>query len=33
MYRLKIPVEKITFEQWEMILETLRGYGDLNYKI
>jgi hypothetical protein len=33
MYRLKVPVEKITFEQWEMILETLRGFGDLNYKI
>ena len=33
MYRLKVPVEKITFEQWEMILETLRDYGDLNYKI
>lgn len=33
MYRLKVPVEKITFEHWEMIFETLRGYGDLNYKI
>ena len=33
MYRLKVPIEKITFEQWEMILETLRGFGDLNYKI
>lgn len=33
MYRLKVPVEEITFEQWEMILETLSGYGDLNYKI
>ena len=33
MYKLKIPVEKITFEHWKMIFETLRGYGDLNYKI
>lgn len=33
MYRLKVPVEKITFEQWEMIFETLKGYGDFDYKI
>lgn len=33
MYKLKVPIEKITFEQWEMMLETLSGYGDLTYKI
>lgn len=32
-YRLTVPLEKITFEQWELIFETLRGYGDFGYKI
>lgn len=33
MYRLKISVEKITFEQWKEIFETLRSEGDFNYAI
>lgn len=33
MYRLKVPVEKITFEQWQEIFETLRSEGDFSYKI
>ena len=33
MYKLKIPVEKITFQQWLEIFETLRAYGDFGYKI
>lgn len=32
-YRLKIPVEKLTFKQWLEIFETLRAYGDFGYKI
>lgn len=32
-YRLAIPVDKITFQQWEVIFETLRGYDDFGYKI
>lgn len=32
-YRLKIPVEKLTFKQWLGIFETLRAYGDFGYKI
>jgi hypothetical protein len=33
MYRLKIPVEKLTFNQWQEIFETLRSEGDFGYKI
>lgn len=33
MYKSKIPVEKITFQQWLEIFETLRAYGDFGYKI
>ena len=33
MYRLKVPVEKIAFQQWLEIFETLRIYGDFGYKI
>ena len=33
MYRLKVPVEKIAFQQWLEIFETLRSYGDFNYAI
>ena len=33
MYRLKIPVEKLTFNQWQEIFKTLRGEGDFGYKI
>lgn len=32
-YRLKVPIEKITFRQWVEILETLREYDDFGYKI
>ena len=32
-YRLKVPVERITFQQWLEIFETLRTYGDFSYKI
>lgn len=33
MYKLKIPVEKLTFNQWQEIFETLRSEGDFNYVI
>lgn len=33
MYRSKIPVEKLTFNQWQEIFETLRSEGDFGYKI
>lgn len=33
MYRLKVPVEKLTFNQWQEIFETLRSEGDFGYKI
>ena len=33
MYKLKIPVEKLTFNQWQEIFETLRSEGDFGYKI
>ena len=33
MYRLKISVEKLTFNQWQEIFETLRSEGDFNYAI
>lgn len=33
MYRLKVPVEKLTFKQWGEIFETLRSEGDFDYAI
>ena len=33
MYKLKIPVEKITLEQWREIFNTLREYDDYGYVI
>lgn len=33
MYKLKIPVEKLTFNQWQEIFETLRSEGEFNYAI
>ena len=33
MYKLKVSVEKIAFQQWLEIFETLRIYGDFGYKI
>lgn len=33
MYKLKIPVEELTFNQWQEIFETLRSEGDFNYAI
>ena len=33
MYRLKVPVEKLTFNQWQEIFETLRSEGDYGYVI
>ena len=33
MYKLKVPVEKLTFKQWQEIFETLRCEGDFNYAI
>lgn len=33
MYRLKVPVEKITFNQWQEVFETLRSEGDFDYAI
>lgn len=30
---MKVPVEKITFQHWLEIFETLRIYGDFSYKI
>lgn len=32
-YRLAIPLDKIAFQQWEEIFETLREYDDFGYKI
>lgn len=33
MYRLRIPVEKINFQQWKEILNVLKEYDDLRYVI
>lgn len=33
MYKLKVPVEKLTFKQWQEIFETLKCEGDFNYAI
>ena len=33
MYKLKVPVENLTFKQWQEIFETLRSEGDFNYAI
>lgn len=32
-YRLKVPVEKINFEQWKEIFNVLKEYDDLRYVI
>lgn len=33
MYRLKVPVEKLTFNQWQEIFNVLKEYDDLRYVI